>query len=64
MTIAQDFSLMIEEQALDKNMNLMETAIEIADDKGLSFQELVPFLSPLLREKIKQEAIYQGYKIE
>lgn len=63
MSVVQDFSLEIEQKALDENKDLIETVIEIATDKGLSFKDLVGLLNPIIKEKIKVEAIAKGYKI-
>ncbi|AAQ17980.1 gp33 late promoter transcription accessory protein [Aeromonas phage Aeh1] len=52
-----DFSMKVEERAREKELSLIESCLEIAEEMDIDPNDIPKFIYPALRDKIEEEGI-------
>ena len=52
-----DFSMKVEERSRDKDLSLIESCLEIADELDIDPIDIPKFIYPALRDKIEKEGV-------
>ena len=61
MSKKETLSILIETNAINNKSSVMAELIAWCDEQGREFREIAPYLSDSLKEKIREDAIEQGY---